>query len=74
MDVYQRQIETQLYREVHALPNTISSKALMNVAQALRPAWEVMAGLAERARLQAQRQQQIKGAAKQGAQSKGKSA
>ena len=39
-------IEVQLYREVHALTNVISNKAVMNVACSIRSAWDVVQPLA----------------------------
>ena len=46
-------IEVQLYREVHALTNYVSNKAVMNVACSIRSAWDVVKPLAQRAMLHA---------------------
>jgi hypothetical protein len=48
-------LEVQLYRGVHGLTNLVSNRAVMNVACAIRPAWEVIKPLAERAARQASR-------------------
>ena len=45
------QIKAQLFRQVNNLPNIISNKALMHVACSIRPAWEVIKNLKERASL-----------------------
>ena len=52
-------LETLLFREVNSLPNVISNRAIMNVACSMRNVWEIIQGLAQRANLQAKRQQQI---------------
>ena len=52
-------LEAQLFRDVNSLPNVISNKAIMNVACSMRNAWEIVEPLAQRANLQARRQQQI---------------
>ena len=52
-------LEAQLFREVNSLTNMISNKAIMNVACSMRNAREIIQGLAQRANLQAKRQQQI---------------
>ena len=52
-------LEAQLFREVNDLPNVISNKAIINIACSMRNAWEIIQGLAQRAKLQAKRQQQI---------------
>ena len=49
-------IEIQLYREVHALTNVVSNKAVMNVACSIRGAGDVVQPLAQRAKLQAHHQ------------------
>ena len=52
-------LEAQLFKEVNGLGNMISNKAIMNVACIMRNAWEIVQPLAQRAYLQAKRQQQI---------------
>ena len=46
------QVEAQLFRQVNNLPNIISNKALMHVACSLRPAWEIIKILKDKASLQ----------------------
>jgi hypothetical protein len=46
------QLEAQLFRQVNNLPNVISNKALMHVACSLRPAWEIIKVLKDKASLQ----------------------
>ena len=52
-------LNAQLFSEVNSLPNVISNRAIMNVACSMRNAWEIVQPLAQRANLQAKRQQQI---------------
>ena len=46
------QIEAQLFRQVNNLPNVISNKALMHIACSIRPAWEIIKVLKNKASLQ----------------------
>ena len=50
------QLEAQLFRQVNNLPNVISNKALMHVACSLRPAWEIIKVLKDKASLQSKNQ------------------
>lgn len=45
-------VEVQLYRSTHGLTNLVSNKAVMNVACAIRPTWDIVQVLAHRAMLQ----------------------
>ena len=53
-------VEVQLYRGTHGLTNLVSNKAVMNVACAIRPTWDIVKTLAHRALLQARHQRELR--------------
>ena len=50
----------QLYRGTHGLTNLVSNKAVMNVACAIRPTWDIVQVLAHRAMLQSNHQTELR--------------